>query len=155
VHPLLEGAVEVDLADLAPERGLRELADREKIVGDAVRRALGVHHLQVEHAVDVHLHVVLRDADLLRDVEGGLLQRVAVADRVDEREKDVEPGVERRAVAAEPLDDERALLRDDDRGPRDDEEDEEREDEEDEQGAREHRRSPIRPAARASDRRPA
>ena len=36
------------------------------------------------------------------------------------------PGVERRAVAAEPLDDERALLRHDDRRPRDDEDDAER-----------------------------
>ena len=41
----------------------------------------GFSTLQVEHAVDVHLHVVARDADLLRDVDRDFLQRVAVADR--------------------------------------------------------------------------
>jgi len=38
----LEGLVEVDLADLAPQRGLRELGDREQVVGDAVGGALGM-----------------------------------------------------------------------------------------------------------------
>ena len=66
---LLEGLVEIDLADLAAELRLAELADREHVVGDAVRRALRVQHFQVEHAVDADLHVVARDADLRRDVD--------------------------------------------------------------------------------------
>ena len=68
---LLERAVELDLADLAAQRRLRELRDREGIVRDAVRRARGIHHLQIQHAVDADLHVVLRDADLLGDVDRG------------------------------------------------------------------------------------
>ena len=74
VRALLERAVELDLADLAAQRGLRELDDREAVVGDAVGRALRVEHLQVQHAVDADLHVVARDADLLRDVDRLLLE---------------------------------------------------------------------------------
>ena len=104
---LLEGAVEVDLADLAAQRRLGELRDREHVVGDAVRGAFGVEHLEVEHAVDLHLDVVARDADLRGDVGGGFLQRVAIADDVDERNEDVETGAERGVEAAQPLDDDR------------------------------------------------
>ena len=43
-----------------------------------------------------------------------LLQRVPVADHVDERHQDVEAGAERARVLAEPLDDVGALLRHDD-----------------------------------------
>ena len=138
VRALLEGAVELDLADLAAQRRLRELGDREEIVRHAVGGPLGIHHLQVEDAVDVHLDVVLRDADLLRDIEGILLERVAVADPVDEGEEDVEARVERGPVAAEPLDHERALLRHDDGGTREDEEDQDRQHQEDDQRARQH-----------------
>ena len=48
----------------------------------------------------LHLHVVARDADLRRDIERHLLQRVLVADDVDERHQDVEAGVERTRIAA-------------------------------------------------------
>jgi len=122
VHAFLERPVEVDLADLAPERRLRELTDREEEVADAVRRSLGVHHFHVEDAVHVHLDVVLRDADLLRNVGCRLLQRMAVADRVEERDQHVEAGFERRAIAPESLDDEGTLLRHHDGRSRDDKE---------------------------------
>ena len=114
VGALLERAVEVDLADLAAQRRLRELRDGEQVVLDAVGGALRVEDLEVEHAVDADLDVVAGDADLLRDVERRFLERVLVADDVDERHQDVEAGVERAGVPAEPLDDEGALLRDDD-----------------------------------------
>ena len=100
--------------------------DREEVVGDAVRRALGVQHLQVQHAVDADLHVVARDADLLGDVDRLLLERVPVADHVDERHQDVEAGVERAGELAQALDDVGALLRHDDRRLRDDDDDQER-----------------------------
>ena len=112
---LLERAVELDLADLAAQRRLRELRDREGIVRDAVRRARGIHHLQIQHAVDADLHVVLRDADLLGNVDRGLLQAVPVRDALDAGHEDVEARMQGLAVLAEPLDDERALLRHDDR----------------------------------------
>jgi len=57
VRALLERAVEVDLADLAAQRRLGQLADGEHVVHDAVRGPLGVQHLEVEHAVHVHLDV--------------------------------------------------------------------------------------------------
>src|SRR5581483_5084021 len=131
VRALLERPVELDLPDLAAERRLGELGDREEIVGHAVRGALRIHDLQVEDPVDVYLDVVLRDADLLRDIDRALLQRVPIADRIDERQEDVEPRVQRRAVAPEPFDDERALLRDDHGRAGDHQHDEHREDEED------------------------
>ena len=130
VGPLLERLVQIDLADLAAQRRLRELADREHVVGDAVRRALRIQHLQVEDAVDADLHVVARDADLRRDVDGDLLERVAVADDIDERQQHVKARAQRAVKPAEALDDVRALLRHDDRRLRDDDEHEQGEDEE-------------------------
>ena len=62
---------------------------------------------------------------------------------VDERHQDVEAGVQRAAVAAEPLDDVRALLRHDDRRLGDDDEDEQGEDHDDDQQADTvHQRAP-------------
>ena len=66
----LEGAVELDLADLAAQRGLRELRNGEAVIGDAVGGEMRIEHLHVEHRIDADLHVVARDADLLGDVEG-------------------------------------------------------------------------------------
>ncbi len=120
---LLEGAVELDLADLAAQRRLRELDDREAVVGDAVGGLARIEHLQVEHAVDADLHVVARDADLLGDVHRLFLEVVLVGDAVEEGLQDVEPGLDRAVVAAERLDDEGALLGHDDRGLRDDDDD--------------------------------
>ena len=59
---------------------------------------------------------------------GDLLQRVAVADDVDERQQHVESRVQDAVKPSQPLDDVRALLRNDDRRLRDDDQHEERED---------------------------
>ena len=120
----LERAIEIDLADLAAQRRLRELDDREAIVRDAVRGAAGIEHLQIQHAVDADLHVVLGDADLLGNIERLFLEGVPVGDAFDERKQDVKPGLDRAAVAAESLDDEGALLRHDDGGLHQDDDDE-------------------------------
>ena len=71
-----------------------------------------------------------------------LLERVPVADDVDERHQDVEAGVERAGVAPEPLDDERALLRHDDRRLGEHDEHDDREQDDDEQSAF-HGRAPL------------
>src|SRR5574344_1644370 len=113
---LLERTVEVELAHLGPHRRLRELRRREKVVADAVRGLRRIHHLHVEDAVDRHRDVVLRDALLRRHVDRLLLQRVLVGDAVEERHQDVETGVQRALVLAEPLHDVRRLLRHDHRG---------------------------------------
>src|SRR5688572_7536420 len=120
---LLEGAVELDLADLAAQRRLRELNDREAVVGDAVGGLARIEHLHVEHAIDADLHVVARDADLLGNVHRLFLEVVLVGDAVEEGLQDVKPGLDRAAVAAEGLDHECALLRHDDRGLRNDDDD--------------------------------
>src|SRR5688572_7102012 len=125
---LLERAVELDLADLAAQRRLRELHDREPVVGDAVGGPARVQHLHVEHAVDADLDVVARDADLLRDVHRLLLEVVLVGDAVEEGLQDVEPGLDRAVVTAERLDDVSALLRHDDRGLGDDDDGEQYDD---------------------------
>ena len=108
-----EGLVELHLADLAAQRGLRELRDR----GDVVRRAVGreprIGHLVVEDAVDAELGVVLGDADLLGHVERHFLQRMHVGDAVEERDDEVEPGSSMPWKLPEALDHPRALLRHD------------------------------------------
>ena len=70
VPPLLEGLVQLDLADLATQRGLGELGDGEEVVANAVGRSCRVHDLKVENAVHPHLDVVRGDADLLLDIQG-------------------------------------------------------------------------------------
>src|SRR6185369_11378610 len=122
---LLERSVEIDLADLAAQRRLSELRNGEVVVRNAVRRARRVEHLQIQHAVDTDLHVVLRDADLLRNVDRTFLQVVLVGDVLHERHEDMEAGRQSAAVLPEQLDDERALLRDHDQGPAQSENDEE------------------------------
>ena len=112
----LEGAVEFDLADFAAQGGLRELRDREAVVGDPVGGQMRIEHLHVEHRVDADLDVVARDADLLRDVDGDFLQAVPVGHPLDERNEDVEARLQGAAVFAQILDDERALLRHHGRG---------------------------------------
>src|SRR6185503_11540502 len=137
---LLERAIQIDLADIAAKRRLRELRDGEDVVRDSIRGALRVQDLEIQDAVDTHLHVVARNTDLLRNVDGPLLQRMLVADDVDERHQDVEARVERGVVAPEPLHHERTLLRHDDRGPEHDEQDDDREQhDDDETGIDRHR----------------
>ena len=77
-----------------------------------------IQHLHVQHRIDAHLHVVAGDADLLGDVDRDLLQAVPVGDLLDERNQDVEAGLQRAAVLAEILDHEGALLRHHGRGLR-------------------------------------
>src|SRR5262249_46378280 len=127
----LERAIEIDLADLATERRLRELDDRELVARDAVRRLAGVQDLQIENAVDPDLHVVLGDADLLRDIDRVFLEAVLVGDALDEGQEDVNPRLQRAAVFAEIFDDVRALLRHDGGGLRDDDDDQNRDDQDD------------------------
>ena len=93
-----------------------------------MRRAPGFKHLQIEHTVHPHLHVVARDADLRRDVDRLFLQRVAIADDIDERDEDVEAGLQHAGKSSETLDDERVLLRHHHRRLRHDDEQEEGED---------------------------
>ena len=68
-----------------------------------------------DSAVDelADLDVVLRDADLFRDIDRHLFERVLVGDPLNKRDQDVKPGFEGPAVFAEVLDDEGLLLRDD------------------------------------------
>ena len=67
---LLEGPVELHLADHAAQRRLRELRDRDDVVRRAVGREPRIGHLEVQDAVDLQLRVVLGDADLARTSSG-------------------------------------------------------------------------------------
>ena len=106
----LEGAIQLDLADLAAQGRLRELRDGEAVIGDAVGGQVRIEHLHVEDRVDADLDVVARDADLLGDIEGLLLQAVPVGDALHERHQNVKARLQRAAVFAEVLDDVGALL---------------------------------------------
>src|SRR6185503_13017794 len=133
VGALLKGAVEFDLAELAAQRGLRQLGDAEGIVADAVGCALGVQDFQVEHTVHRHLNVVAGDANLWRDVDGLLLERVLVANDVEKRDQDMKSRAQRAAILAQALDDVGALLRHHHRGLGNDNDNQKRERENDDE----------------------
>src|SRR5438093_10723997 len=116
MRALLERAIQLNLANLAAQRGLRELDDSEEVVRDPVRGAFRIQDLEIEHAVYVHLDVVAGDADLRGNIDGRFLERVPVTDRVNEREEDVKAGVEGSRVPLQPPHDVGALLGDYDRG---------------------------------------
>jgi hypothetical protein len=78
---------------------------RSAKVGPTVARAMGVHDLEVDQPVDLDLDVVARDAALGRDVDDLLAGLVAIGDTVEERDQEVEPGLERHPELAEALDD--------------------------------------------------
>ena len=111
----LEGLVEFDLADFATQGGLRKLGDGEEIVGDAVGGVAGIHHLQIQHAIDAHLNVVGSDADLFLHIDGLLLQGVLVGHALQKRHQDVEARRKGARELAEIFDHVGALLRHDDR----------------------------------------
>src|SRR4029453_13209871 len=134
---LFEGAVQLDLADLAAQGGLSELRDRKAVIRDAVGSFAGVEHLEIKHAVNPHLHIVPRDADLLRDIDGFLLQVVLVGDALHERHEDMEARMNGAAVAPEIFDDIGALLRNDRGGLRDDDDDQDRDHQNDVQSGHE------------------
>ena len=73
VLALLKGPVQLQLADGGTQSRLGKLHGTEHVITDAVGRFLGVHHLKVKHAVDVHAHVVAGDAGLLGHVQHLLL----------------------------------------------------------------------------------
>ena len=132
---LFEGPVELHPTDHAAQRGLRELRDRHLEVARAIGRELGVRHLEVEDAVDLQLRVVLRDADLAGNVEWNLAQVVLVGDAIDERDDEIESGLQHRVETPEPFDHQRVLLRHDADRTRDDDHSD------DEEGDREQRRA--------------
>ena len=108
---LLERAVELHPSDHAAQRRLRELRNCHLEVARAVGGELGVGDLEVEDAVDLQLRIVLGDADLRRHVERNFAQVVLVRDAIDERDHEIEAGLQHGVEAPESLDDERMLLR--------------------------------------------
>ncbi len=70
-----------------------------------------IEHLHIQHRIDADLDVVARDADLLGHVDRLFLQAVTVGDPLDERNQDMESGLQGAVVLAEALDHIRALLR--------------------------------------------
>ena len=60
--------------------------------------------LQVQDTVDVDSDIVLRDGGLLGDVDGDFLEALDVLDLVNQRDQEVEAGIEDRMISAHPLD---------------------------------------------------
>ena len=85
-------------------------------LGDLVGGAERVGDREVEDRVDRDRHVVLRDHGLRRERDDLLAHVDERPQAVDERHEEMEAGVERALVAAEPLDDARARLRHDPHG---------------------------------------
>ena len=97
-----------------------KLGKGEMIVADPIGGTLGIEHLEVEDAVDCHLHVITRDADLFRDVDGGFFERMFISDPVDEWQENMKPRIQRVGILAESLDHVGTLLGHDDGGLGDD-----------------------------------
>ena len=107
----LESPIQLDLADLAAQRRLCQLGDGEVVVGDAVGGKMGIQHLHVKDCVHGNLDVIARYADLFGNVERLLFQAVTIGHALDERDQNVEPGLQRAAVLAQIFYDKRTLLR--------------------------------------------
>jgi hypothetical protein len=60
-----------------------------------------IEHLHVQNRVDADLHVVARDADLLRDVDRNFLETVPVGHPLDERNENMKAGLQGAAVLAQ------------------------------------------------------
>ena len=118
--------LEVHATDDVPQRGHRELLDGLDVVGDLVRRAHRVGHLEVDDGVDRDHQVVLGDHRLRRERDDLLAEVQRVTDLVDERHEDRQAGMQRTRVPPEPLHDARASLRDDADGSGDHDDDEQR-----------------------------
>ena len=103
--------IEIDLADFAAQCRLRQLRDRKHVVGNAVRRALRIKHLQIQHAVYGHLYIVARNACLLSNVGGQFFQTVLVPNALHNRNHDVKSRMQCAAVLTEALNDIGTLLR--------------------------------------------
>jgi hypothetical protein len=82
MRPGFKGLIELDLADLASEGGLRELDNAEEKIIDAVRSRLRVDNTNVHNTVNSDLNVITRDTDLLRDIDNLLLERVSVSNGI-------------------------------------------------------------------------
>lgn len=112
---LLKSPVQFQLADGGTQSRLGKLHGTEHVIADAVGGFLGVHHLKVKHAVDIHAHVVFRDAGLFGHVQNVFFQGAAVGHGVNEGDEDMEACEQNGVELAEPLDHHRLLVRHDKR----------------------------------------
>ena len=110
--------LEVQRADHVAQRRDGELLDRLERVRDLVGRRLRVGDGEVEDSVDLDHEVVLGDHRLRRERHDLFAQVDQGLEPVDERHQQRHARAERLVVAAEPLDDARAGLRDDPHRPR-------------------------------------
>src|SRR5690606_32448442 len=122
-----EGLVELHLADQVSQVGLGQLGDGEDEVADVVDQPLRVGGLVVDDGVDGHHDVVLGD-DLLRGDVDDLLAHVDHPHRLDERDDQLETGVDRLLELAELLHDAALIGPDDAYAARDVHEEEEGDD---------------------------
>jgi hypothetical protein len=104
-------------ADHVAQRGYGQLLDRLQGVGHLVRRGLGVGDREVQDGVDSDDQVVLCDDRLGCERDDLLAQVDHRLEPVHERDEDRQAGVEGALVAAQPLDDASAGLRNDADGP--------------------------------------
>src|SRR5690606_20196423 len=101
--PAGQRRLQVHRPDDVPQGGDRELLDRLDEVGDLVGRVVGVDDPEPEHRVDLHQQVVRRDHRLRREADHLLTHVDLGTDPVDERDDEVQPGLQRGPVLPEPL----------------------------------------------------
>ena len=105
--------LQVHRADDVAQRGDGELLDGLQVAGDLVGGGARVGDLEVEHGVDLDDQVVLGDHRLRLERHDLLPQVDHRVDPVDVGDDEVEPGLQRAQVPAEPFDVAGARLRHD------------------------------------------
>src|SRR5262249_44411156 len=98
-----ECALQIHGTDDIAQRGDRELLDGLQVAGDLVGGRPRIRNLEVQHGVDLYDEVVLGDHRLRAEGDDLLAQVDFRVDPVDIWNDEVEPGLQRTIVAAEPL----------------------------------------------------
>ncbi|MMZ62909.1 hypothetical protein D1872_251360 [compost metagenome] len=113
-----QGFVQLHLTDNLTQGRRRDIADPVHVIGNTVSGLLRSDHLIEDNRIDLHLHIILGDYGLRRNVRLLDPQIMVQADLVDDRDQDVKPRRQQTVELPEPLNDSHPLLRHDFDGQR-------------------------------------
>ena len=107
---LFKGLIECDLSDFGSHGGLGEVRDGREQVLDPVAGLIRVFDLNVEDAINVECHVVLRDGMLRGNMHDLFPEVMGVGDGVDEGDFEVEAWLHLAVVFIEAVEQDGVLL---------------------------------------------
>ena len=107
---LFKGFVQLQLADHAAQRGLRQLGDGHDVVARAIAGPHGVGDLKVQNAIHLQLGVVAGNTNLAGHIQWNFFQAVLVRNPIDKRNDEVHSRGQGAGVFAQPLPNPSVLL---------------------------------------------